>query len=274
MGNIDEEKQTRGRVRSRPIMLSGVYRSATTYLTAVVNNLPNVAAASSTVKFLQFCLSRYGDPSHRENFERLLSDTAARISKRWNLALDAAAVAESVSLNDRDYPHAYDAIMRQLLLQNTQATRWAEKLAAQWRDIPIFFDLFPNGQVIHVIRDPRDTTASYKAMTYEPWPTFMDAAINCAAAMRELPELQERFGKEKILIVRAEDLSNKLAAEMARICAFLDEPFDVKLTDFTKFSDIKEEHWRTNTSFKDNKPISQSIVQVGESFYCGRGVPG
>lgn len=113
--------------------------------------------------------------------------------------------------------------MGSILLEDG-ATSWAEKLATQWRDIPLFLDMFPDGRVIHIFRDPRNVTASYKRMTYEPWPAFLDAGLNCKATMIELPQMEARYGAERLLILRAEDLARDLAGEIARICDFLSEP--------------------------------------------------
>ncbi|QBY01306.1 hypothetical protein E2K80_11680 [Rhodophyticola sp. CCM32] len=144
--------------------------------------------------------------------------------------------------------------MRSILVADKPgATRWAEKLAAQWRDIPVFLEMFPHGQVIHIVRDPRDVTASYKKMTYEPWPTYLDAALNCKGAMVEVPKLQKIHGENRILILRAESLALDLPGEMRKICQFLGEPYVDELADLDRFSDIKGEAWRTNTSFDDTR---------------------
>ena len=235
----------------RPILISGVYRSGTTFLTAVINNFPTISAASSTVKYLRFCLPHH-DLSKPNALDKLLTETAARISTRWSLSLDLEQI--KASLQDTPINHAtvYHAIMNSLLVnQKKGANRWAEKIAMQWRDIPTFLSMYPDGQVVHIFRDPRDVSASYKKMTYEPWPAFLDAALNCNAAMIELPRLQKQFGDDKILILRAEDLAWNMAGEMRRICRFLGETFDDNLTDIENFSNIMGEDWRTNSSFNE-----------------------
>lgn len=239
---------------TRPILLSGVYRSGTTFLAAVVNSIPNVAAASSTVKYLRFCLPHHHGLDDDAALDRLLTEIDARISKRWSLALDIEGVRRILGTHERSHARVYDAVMQVLLLSDSDgATRWAEKLAMQWRDIPVFLDMFPDGQVIHIFRDPRDVTASYKKMTYEPWPTFLDAALNCKAAMDEAPRLQHRYGQERILLLNAEDLARDLRTSVHRICDFLGEPFDPSVSDLSMFGDIRGEDWRTNTSFTDEK---------------------
>ena len=53
----------------KPIWLSGVYRSGTTFLAAVVNNISNIKASSSTVKYLRFCMAHFkldSDNDHKK----------------------------------------------------------------------------------------------------------------------------------------------------------------------------------------------------------------
>ncbi|WP_272010098.1 sulfotransferase family protein [Roseovarius sp. ZX-A-9] len=235
---------------TRPVLLSGVYRSGTTFLTAVLNAIPNVAAASSTVKYLRFCLPHHHDLEEPAALSHLLDEIAARISARWSLSLDVPAIHAKLEGQSKTHAAVYDAVMKSLLLGGG-ATRWAEKLAMQWRDIPLFLDMFPDGQAIHIFRDPRDVTASYKKMTYEPWPAFLDACLNCKAAMIELPEMQARYGAERLMLLRAEDLATDLAGSMEKICAFLGEPFSLDLARIEEFGDIKGEDWRTNSSFDE-----------------------
>lgn len=237
---------------TRPILLSGVYRSGTTFLAAVVNNLPNIVSASSTVKYLRFCVPYYKELENPDTLNKLLSEIAIRIKTRWSIELDIDSVLASLDVDEITHANVYDKVMRSLLLQNNTANRWAEKLAMQWRDIPLFLEMFPHGQVIHIFRDPRDTTSSYKKMTYEPWPAFIDAALNCKAAMMELPKLQAKYGVDKILILRAEDLAWDLSGKVQQICTFLEEPFDPDMANLEKFSDIRGEDWRTNSSYDEN----------------------
>ena len=246
-----QTEQTTGQLPgTRPVLLSGVYRSGTTFLAAVLNNIPNVVATSSTVKYLRFCLPHHRDLNDPVSLSRLLDEIAARIGKRWSLTLDIPAILTALEGRPKTHAAVYDAVMRTLLLGDG-ATRWAEKLALQWRDIPIFLDMFPDGQAIHIFRDPRDVTASYMKMTYEPWPAFLDASLNCKAAMIELPRMQARFGADRLMILRAEDLARDLPGEIARICDFLGEPFSPDLARLDEFSDIKGEDWRTNSSFDE-----------------------
>lgn len=238
---------------AKPIWLSGVYRSGTTFLAAVVNNISNIKASSSTVKYLRFCLPYFGLNSNDDNYKKLVIETAKRVKKRWKLNLNIQNVLNSLEKKNINHAEIYNAIMNELLLSNDSAARWAEKLAMQWRDIPLFLKMFPKGKVIHIFRDPRDVTSSYKKMTYEKWPTFLDAALNCKAAMIDLPNFQESFGDDRIMIIKAEDLAYDLPASMKKICGFLGEKYMEEFSSIDTFNNIAGEDWRSNTSFKESE---------------------
>lgn len=245
---------------TRPILLSGVYRSGTTFLAAVVNSIPNVAAASSTVKYLRFCLPHHHGLDDDAALDRLLTEIDARISKRWSLSLDIEGVRRILGKHERSHARVYDAVMQVLLLADGGgATRWAEKINVQWRDIPTFLEMFPEGQAIHVFRDPRDVAASYKKMTYEPWPAFLDAALNCKSAMQDLRMYRDTYGESRVLLLNAEKLATDISSQLEGICSFLGEPFAPEMSNVEKFGRLKGEEWRTNTSFdSDEKNYSQA----------------
>ena len=116
----------------RPILISGVYRSGTTFLTAVINNHPNIAAASSTVKYLRFCLPHF-DLTQPNALDDLLAETSARVLTRWGLELNILEIKETLENNPVSHAAVYDAIMNSLLVNTKSgAKRWAEKLALQF----------------------------------------------------------------------------------------------------------------------------------------------
>lgn len=234
---------------TKPIMVSGVYRSGTTFLSAMLGAHSNLIASSSTIKFLRFCLGRYGDVKEKYNCRRLISETHKRIKIRWGLSLDEEKILNDLAdCEDVNYALIYDLMMRSMLLDGQdEATRWIEKLAVQWEDIPLFLDMFPNGKVIHIIRDPRDVAASYKAMTFEPGNTFLDAVFNFRGALETVESLREEYG-ERLMLVKAEDIAETPIALAKDMCEFLDLQYESSMVDRDKLH-TEGEDWSSNTSF-------------------------
>jgi len=237
---------------TKPIMVSGVYRSGTTFLSAMLGAHSTLRASSSTVKFLRFCLDRYGDVSIKAQRQQLIQDTHKRIHHRWNLHLDEAEImAQLEEHNEISYALIYDIIMRNMLVsQDTQAKNWVEKLAVQWEDIPLFLDMFPNGKAIHIFRDPRDVTASFKEITFESDSTFLDAAFNFRSAVETLNSIRNQYA-DRVLTVRAEDIAQRPAESARSLCQFLDLKYENAMVDVGQFHSEGED-WASNTSFGKN----------------------
>lgn len=232
-----------------PVMVSGVYRSGTTFLAALLGAHPQFKASSSTVKFLRFCLGRYGDVRIPENRRRLVAETHRRVNVRWGLSIDEEAIlARAESYGEVTYARLYDVIMKDMLTDLADGSqRWVEKLAVQWEDIPDFLDMFPQGRVIHIFRDPRDVAASYKKMTFEPGFTYLDAAFNFRGANETLEQLAYRYA-ERILVVRAEDVAQNTERAAREICDFLGVPYQASMTDPSQLY-AEGEDWASNTSY-------------------------
>jgi hypothetical protein len=235
-------------IDSSPIWVSGVYRSGTTFLSALIGAHPDVKSSSSTVKFLRFCLNKYGDLSVESNLDKLLKETNKRIRVRWNLSINIQNIKNSLhSNNNISYALVYDLIMKDMLKCNKPKDRWLEKLAVQWLDIPEFLDLFPNGKVVHTIRDPRDVMASYKHMTIEKGDAYIDAAFNCRSSMEFIYNLDKKY-KDRVKVVKIENISNNVDSFIKDICNFLELDYSKHYFHFNNLHAAGED-WRTNTSY-------------------------
>lgn len=234
---------------SRPILVSGVYRSGTTFLASILGAHPQLRSSSSTIKFIRFCLGKYGDMTEEKNRRKLVEDSAKRVLVRWDLTLDVEEVlSKAQGASEPSYALMYDLMMRNMLCNGADETvRWVEKLAVQWSGIPDFLDMFPDGRVVHIVRDPRDVTASYKHMTFEKGNTYLDAAFNCRDSMQSVSALSQEY-QEKVMLVRAEDLSEEPEDSVKSLCEFLGLDFSGLMLDINSLHASGEE-WSSNTSF-------------------------
>lgn len=231
-----------------PVFLSSVYRSGSTFMAGVLNCHPNFVATSSSVKFLRFCLDRY-DPIE-EKYETLVRETWKRINTRWDLSFDIDRVISQAEEIGISYAALYDTILRHSIPGGLQQDiNWVEKIAIMWSRIPDFLEMFPQGKVIHVLRDPRSITASYKKETYEPGYTYLDAAFNFLHAVDSVESYRDEFGEDRVLMVQTEHVSANPETELRRICDFLEVGFSERMLDPDRYGTIVGEDWQSNTSF-------------------------
>jgi Sulfotransferase family len=106
--------------------------------------------------------------------------------------------------------------------------RWGEKRPAYWRDLDIVLRLFPDAQVVHLVRDGRACVASLKHMHW--WPSGVTGAMTTwALADRELRRAGRRLPADSYHRLSYESLVREPEAELRQLCAFLDEPFDAAM---------------------------------------------
>lgn len=235
--------------QSAPILVSGAYRSGTTFLSSLIGAHPDLQPASSKVKFMRFCLGRYGDVSDPATRVSLLEDLQRRLIVRWGLDFNAESLFHDADLLENpSYALLYDKIMRLHLVGDPlKPVRWVEKLAVAWSHIPTFLTMFPQGLVVHVVRDPRDVVASYKSMTFEEGNTFLDAAFNCRGSMELQFDLREEF-RSRVLLVKLEDFHYQRDTVLEAIAGFLGVDVSESMQNPSSFAAIGD-NWMTNTSF-------------------------
>jgi len=102
--------------------------------------------------------------------------------------------------------------------------RWGDKTPQYVNEIPLLMQLFPDAQVIHIIRDGRDTAISWLRTGFDPRNLYMAARM-----WREMVRKGRQDGAAlpagAWLEVRYETLLAQPEATMRQVCDFLGEPF-------------------------------------------------
>lgn len=229
------------------LLITGVYRSGTEYITQLINNHPRLEIHMYVVSFMRFCWDRYNpieDPYHHS---RLLFDAAQRIYYRWNRKLDVYGILERLAGEDATYARLYDAIMIDLFGREDMAG-WGEKTQLVWTKIAPFLDMFPEGKAILIVRDPRSVLLSFKNYTYTPPPAYLGAAFNCLDAMATGQKLQRTYGPDRFRIVRYEDIIDEPECSLIDLFAFLRLDVRHNLLSMDDWVDAKGHPWKHNST--------------------------
>lgn len=212
----------------RPIFVVGFHRSGTTLLHALIGAHPRIAAPPEIDFYGRVWAhrDRWGDLTNEGALRRILEDVFDRPTLR-----EAGFTVESVFDKARDAPRTYaglfGAIMADFADRNGKP-RWCEKTPLQppwW-----LWEQFPTAQLVHIVRDPRDSIASHEAL---PWETPGPAALArkwrsfTAQAMHD----GEQRGPSAYLRIKYEELAADPSVWLAAVFAFLGEDFDPGVLD-------------------------------------------
>ena len=207
-----------------PIFVVGFQRSGTTLLQAALGAHPHISAAPE----MHFWLRIYGQADYwgdlsddgllRRALEGLV-DLPLGMADGAEFSLDRLYPA--VRRSDRTYRGLLEVVLDDLAERDGKL-RWSEKSPGQ--SAAQVWELFPEAQVIHIVRDPRAAVASALAAPYN-----VETAWRLARSWRDLTLDNVRAGSARgpaqYMQLRYEDLASDPVAISRLLCAFLDEPF-------------------------------------------------
>jgi len=169
--------------------------------------------------------SKFGDlraePSRRALAGSIVSE---RQTLFYDLGLDAGEVLEEIVAGPPTLGSAIGIVFR-AYARRFDKPRWGDKRPGYYQYIPALLRMFPDAQIVHLIRDGRDCVASLQTM---PWftqdfyaavCTWVEAVDSGRRAARQLPA-------GTYFELRYEDLVADPAACLAELCGFLGEDYD------------------------------------------------
>jgi hypothetical protein len=210
-----------------PVFVVGCPRSGTTLLTLMLSSHSRLSIPPET-RFLLPVFRRvgsFGDLRQTPNRRRLARAVVRpRGTKFRHLRLDPERVKKEIVAGRPTVGAALSTPFR-LYADERGKARWGDKRPTYFRNIALIRALFPDAQVVHVVRDPRDCVASLRRMRWWRQGTIGALAmwvhaVDCARrAERRLPP-------GTFLEVRYEDLVAEPRRELERLCRFLGEDFE------------------------------------------------
>ena len=103
--------------------------------------------------------------------------------------------------------------------------RWGDKTPFYTPDIHLLWQLFPGCKFIHLVRDGRDVAVSQKNISWLP-----GSVARIAEEWRYKTTVCHKVGsvlpRNHFLEIKYESLVGSTETTLARVCDFLDEPFD------------------------------------------------
>ena len=243
----------------KPLFLTGVYRSGTTLVAQVLNNHPDLRIIWDSLHFFRYFLSAKYSPI-KDSYRSIVSDAAYRLSKRFDVKVPQREIIERLdTIPSIEFKDVYQALMVDTFCGGRDDVRWGEKSLLQWTNIPLFLQMYPDGQVIHIIRDPRDVLASFREYTYEEPDRYLDAIFCCLHSMNWAENIGSSLPNNRYKIIRHEDLVTTPELTCREISDFLQIEYDPVMLDASQFVDSKSQPWSGDSSFGD---IPQQIVST------------
>jgi hypothetical protein len=210
-----------------PVFVIGCPRSGTTLLTLMLSSHSRIAIPPETRFMLPVFREHrvFGDLAVRRNRRRLARRIVRGQGSRFShLGLDRSRVVKEIVAGAPTIGSALAAPFR-VYAQERGKARWGNKRPGQVHNVAVILTLFPDAQMVHLVRDPRDCVASLARVSWwaggavEATATWVHAVDAAEAARRTLPD--DAFHE-----LRYEDLVSDPRAELERLCGFLGESFE------------------------------------------------
>ena len=211
----------------RPIIVVGCPRSGTTMLQLMLHSHPRIAIPAET----RFVLSAY---QQRRAFGDLRRPERRRALARWivdreqtrfgDLGLDAEETVERITAAPPTLGSALGTVFQGYAARFNKP-RWGDKRPAYLQNLDMILRLFPDAQIVNIVRDGRDCVASLKEMSWHRQNIYATVAA-WARAVDDGRRAAHRLDGTQYHQLRYEDLVADPHGELAKLCAFLGELYD------------------------------------------------
>jgi len=207
---------------TQPIFIGGLDRCGKTTLRAFLVSHPNVSIPAVGSNMWTYFYGQFGDLGNPENFERCLKAMLHYKHVRF-LNPDADQIRREFRQGASTYGRLFGLFLKQYA-QREGKPRWGEQTGLIERYADIVFKAYPEGRMIHMLRDPRDRYVESLKM----WPKGKGRAGGAAARWFYTTALAKRNLKKypkQYKVVRFEDLVREPEATLQDICEFIREEY-------------------------------------------------
>jgi Sulfotransferase family len=206
-----------------PVFLVGMNGSGTTMLLHSLGNHPDLYGCKRETRVLPHFIAhlhRYGTLGDDDNFLRLMRDIYALRAFRQLNGGHPVPLPEDWATMPRDLASIVDTAFRYFAVKEHKK-RWADKTPMHALHITALARLFPSARFVHVIRDGRDSAASF----HRRWHRTPEVTIHRWKTVVREARRQGMGVGDRYFELRYEDLTREPEVWMARVCTFLGLPF-------------------------------------------------
>jgi hypothetical protein len=196
------------------------------------------------------------DPARRQALGRWVVD---RPETRFaDLGLDPERTVEAITGGPATLGSALGTVFRAYAARFGKP-RWGDKRPAYLQNLDVILRLFPDAQIVNIVRDGRDCVASLKEVSWHRQGLHATVAA-WARAVDDARRAARRLRRDQWHQLRYEDLVADPTTELIRLCAFLGEDYDPAMASPALVADIavpKHKTWHQRT----RGPVTTQRVQ-------------
>lgn len=213
-----------GRGSDRPIFIVACPRSGTTLLQLMLHAHPRIAIPPENRFFLDVYRER---PSFGDLRSPKAREAVANRILQWERFADLKVSPEHIREQIRQGPptigSALGIVFREYAAQYDKP-RWGDKRPAYLYHLPTVLALFPDAQIIHIVRDGRDCVASIQSMSW--WQTGKVGAVTAWLQSMDLARrARRRLRADQFYELKYERLVAEPRKELEALCDYLGEEF-------------------------------------------------
>jgi hypothetical protein len=233
----------------RPIFILGCPRSGTTLVQAMLHSHPRIAIPPENRFVIPAYEERlgFGDLAKRPNRRELGRFIVARRRKFRDFGLERRETVRRVAAGPPTLGSALGIVLRSYA-ERFESPRWGDKRPLYSSYIPMLLRLFPDAQIVHVVRDPRDCVASLKSMPW--WTAGTYHAVAAWAGAVDHTESAARRSPDLVVPVQYERLVADPETALRSLCDALGESYDPAMVEPERVAPVavpERKHWHANT---------------------------
>jgi hypothetical protein len=197
-----------------------------------------------------------GDPARRRALAHWIVDRPQ--TRFQDLGLPAEDIVERIAAGSATLGSALGTIFQRYAARFGKG-RWGDKRPAYLHNLDVILRLFPDAQIINIVRDGRDCVASLKEMSWHREDIYATIAA-WSRAVDDARRAARALGPAQWHQVRYEDLVSDPTAALRALCGYLGEDYDPAMAEPSSVARVavpahKTWHQRTHS------PVTTQRVQ-------------